>query len=314
MTITVEDVRTLIEVLETRPEWRDRFRLLVVDEVLQEVWNTLRRVTESVAELAEAQRRTEERVNALAEAQLRTEERLSRLEAVVAELAEAQRRAEERLERLEATVQALAEAQARTEQRLDALAEAQARTEERGRELTEAQRQFSEDLRRLGDTVLGLVQELRALVNWQRGEAGRREGEQYERLLIRRAPFLFNGGMGGSADEAFVRQWLAEKLASLLSEDMPEEANPFLADLIWWKGEQVIVVEASIQVNGYDVQRAQKRAETLRRAGLQAVGAVTGKEWAEWDTRWLAKESGVEWKVGDDVSGGWLAFRRLAAG
>jgi hypothetical protein len=34
------------------------------------------------------------------------------------------------------------------------------------------------------------------LVSWQRGEAGRREGERYERDVVRRALVLFHGGQG----------------------------------------------------------------------------------------------------------------------
>jgi hypothetical protein len=35
--------------------------------------------------------------------------------------------------------------------------------------------------------------QLQALLSWQRGEAGRREGERYERDVVRRAGVLFNG-------------------------------------------------------------------------------------------------------------------------
>ncbi|MFN3476331.1 MAG: hypothetical protein ACK4Z6_02080 [Candidatus Methylomirabilales bacterium] len=58
------------------------------------------------------------------------------------------------------------------------------------RELVEAQHRTEEQLRML-------TQEVRALVSWQKGEAGRRDGECYELEIVRRAPVLFNGGQGG---------------------------------------------------------------------------------------------------------------------
>jgi hypothetical protein len=89
------------------------------------------------------------------------------------------------------------------------------------------------------------------------------------------------------------------------------EADPFLADLLWWKGEQVAVVEISLQVDGYDVLRAGKRAETLRRAGAQVLPVVLGRGWASVEARVEALTRRVEWKVGSDLSEGFLAFRRV---
>jgi len=232
-----------------------------------------------VADLAEAQRRAEERIS-------RMEDRLSRLEAVVADLAEAQRRAEERISRLEAVVAELAEAQRRAEERLS----------------------------RLETSIQHLIEQVDRLVGWQQGTAGRLEGEHYERMLVKRAPVLFNRGQGGATDNPFVQEWLSDKLQHLLAEgELKDDENPFLADLIWRKGDQVLVVEASIHVDRRDVQRAALRAEVLRRVGLQARGMVVGEGWFGPSAREQAQALGVEWKVGDDYSEGWIAFRRLPA-
>jgi hypothetical protein len=59
----------------------------------------------------------------------------------------------------------------------------------------------------------------------------------------------------------------------------PEE-DLSLSDLLWWKGEQLAVVEISLQVNGQDVARAAQQATTLRQAGAQAVAVVIGETWA----------------------------------
>jgi hypothetical protein len=87
MTLVADEVQVLFQILESDPEWRDRFRLLLVDDTMQSVWDALNRLTGSVERLAQAQ--------------IETVDRLSRVEAVVADLAEAHRRAEERISRME---------------------------------------------------------------------------------------------------------------------------------------------------------------------------------------------------------------------
>jgi hypothetical protein len=163
--VTTEDLRDLIRLLETHPEWRAELRRLVLTDelldlprVVRQLAEAQRRTEERLAELAEAQCRTEARLAELAEAQRRTEERVGRLEVALAELAEAQRRTEERVGRLEVALAELAEAQRRTEARLAELAEAQRRTEERvGRlevalaELAEAQRRTEARLAELAE-------------------------------------------------------------------------------------------------------------------------------------------------------------------
>jgi hypothetical protein len=301
---------------------------------------------ESIRQLVEAQQRTEERLTALAEAQQRTEERLTalteaqqRTEERLTALAEAQQRTEERLtalteaqQRTEERLTALAEAQQRTEERLTALAEAQQRTEEhlqhteerlqrleaQMQRLTEAQQHTEERLAALTqaqqhteEQLRQLTEQVRMLVTWQRGEAGRRDGERYEREILRRSPFLFVGGEGGTTDQPEVRRRLVKTLGGLLASEFPAEEDPFLADLVWWKGEQLVVVEASLQINGSDVRRAVQRAATLRQAGAPVTAVVVGEEWAAPDTRERARALGVEWKVGADLSPGLLAFRQL---
>jgi hypothetical protein len=91
---------------------------------------------------------------------------------------------------------------------------------------------------------------------------------------------------------------------------LPAEEDPFLADLLWWKGQQVAVVEVSVQVNGTDVARAAARAATLARAGARALPVVVGDQWATLDTPQDAESVHVAWKVGADLSPGFLALRR----
>ena len=146
---------------------------------------------------------------------------------------------------------------------------------------------------------------------WQRGEAGQRDGERYERDTLRRAPALFNGGQGGSLDQPDIQQRLTTQLGSLLAVEMPHaEDDPFLADLIWWKGEQVAIIEVSLQVDRQDVSRAERRANTLKRSSAHAIAVVIGEQWATPEAREQAQVRQVEWKVDADLSEGFLSFRR----
>jgi len=221
---------------------------------------------------------------------------------------------EARLLRLEDTLVRLAEAQVRTETAVSRLAEAQVRTEEQLVRLETQVQALAEAQARTEAQLARQVTQLQTLMGWQQGEAGRREGERDERDVVRRAAVLFNGGDGGAPDQPEVQRRLAERMRPILAEGiLPSEADPFLADLLWWKGDRLAVVEVSLQVNGNDINRVMQRAGTLRRGGIQAMGVVIGEGWATLDSQERARALQVDWKVGDDLSPGFLAFRRLTS-
>ncbi len=149
----------------------------------------------------------------------------------------------------------------------------------------------------------------------QRGLEGQLRGAELERRVRRQAFRLFNGGEGGTADEprveARLREWLAGRIDP--TQRIRDIDDPTLADLIWWKGERVAVVEVSVQVNGEDVRRARLRAETLRQAGVDALPIVVGEGWATPDSRELAEQEGVAWKIGDELSQSFVTFRAINA-
>lgn len=188
---------------------------------------------------------------------------------------------------------------ARHSEAIERLAEAQRRTEQRVEELAEAQKQMAQQINRL--------------LEWQRGEAGRREGEHYEAQTVRRAMSVFLGGWGGSPAEPHMRARLGRWLARLYEEqeDLDPSTDPALADIIWWKGDEVFVVEVSLKVDAEDIRRAKQRAATLRKVGIGASPAVIGEDWAAGDVQALAMQEGVEWMVGRGLSPGFLRFRRL---
>jgi len=294
----------ILELLRTDPSFREEVRRLVLTDELLALPSKFDQLVAVVRELAEIQRQQGEQIRSLMEAQKRTEEQ-------VRVLAEAQRRTEEQLQRQAEQIQALTEAQRRTEEQLQ-------RQVEQIRALTETQRRTEEQLQALTQQVSALVaaharmeEALQWLINWQRGEMGRREGERYERHVIRRAPILFNGGEGGSPYEPMIQQRLASMLSREQREQLfhDEEGDPFLADLIWWKDGQVAVVEISLQVDGYDVIRASRRAQTLRNASIQAIAVVIGRDWANPDAYDAAIRYRVEWLIGSEMSEGLRRFR-----
>ena len=267
-----------LELLRTDQTFREDVRRQLLSEDLLALPGKFDHLTELVGQALSLLRETVGIVRDLVEAQRQTEERIGQLDG--------------RMDRVETALEQLIEAQQRTEDGLQ-------RQGEQIQALTQAQQRTEE--------------ELRWLVSWQRGEAGRRDGERYEREIIRRAPALFNGGQGGAPDQPSVQQRLAEQLRSLLAQGVFESVeDPFLADLLWWKNAQIAVVEISVQVNGDDVVRAARRAATLRRAGAPALAVVIGDDWALSDARERALARQVEWKVGSDLSEGFLAFRRLS--
>lgn len=153
---------------------------------------------------------------------------------------------------------------------------------------------------------------MRLSESWE-GEQGRRAGERYERWVVKRAPILIRGGMGGETDQPEVRRRLTQWLTRLDSDRLlkDEEADPTLADIIWWKGDQVLVVEVSLKVDAEGMHRVQRRAATLQQAGIRAIPVVIGERWLHSDVRDLALSEGVEWYVRGNMSPGFEAFRKL---
>ncbi len=183
------------------------------------------------------------------------------------------------------------------------------------RQNSELLRQHSVMLQHILEVQEHLLRDSQDLKEWRRGEEGRRAGERFELQTIRRAPRLMNGGVGGRTEEPHVRQQLTQWLQNLWQQEpdqYPEdEDDPTLADLIWWKDNQVAVLEISLKVNGYDVVRARRRADILRRAGVNAIPMVIGEEWASPESKMLAEQNAVEWLIKGDLSPGYIAFRRM---
>ena len=170
-------------------------------------------------------------------------------------------------------------------------------------EFREFRQQVNERFDRLETDLAGFKQETRerfdrlearqdrleasvdSISKWVQGERARRDGLDYQRRVIKRAWRTF----GGPEVAYQIDQWLAA--AGIDGNTIDPRIDPQEADLVWWKGRKIAVVEISIKVNGDDVERARLRADTLRQAGLDAIPFVIGAEWAHPETPENARKS-----------------------
>jgi chromosome segregation ATPase len=271
-----EDFESLSGVMRETAErtYHVEQRLDGLEAALTRLAEAQARTEERVEELAAAQKRTEAQVEELAAAQKRTEAQVEELaaaqkrtEARVEELAQAQVRTEERVGRLETAVAELAAAQKRTEARVEELAAAQARTEETLQALIERVDKIDQRLSRVEIKV------------------GDLRGDQLHRTYRERA----HGRFGAILRRVRVVEF--QEIEPQLEERLPEEDvdDLRLLDLIV-RGEQKglseraelwLAVEVSAVIDRGDVERAARRAASLRRAGYRAAAAVAGEERTE---------------------------------
>jgi hypothetical protein len=278
MAFTVEDFEDMLRILERNPEWQERMRRAILSRELLELPE---RLLALVQQLIESDARNSAQIAELTRTVQRHDEAIATLiqtvqrhDELIAELIQTVQRHDEQIAELVQVVRELAEAQRRTEARLE------------------------------------------RLENRLEGEIGRQSGERYEREVVASAPVFFYGGQGGGLGNPMVQDQLRLWLQPLFEQgvEISHLANPFRADIIWWKGDRVMVVEVGIKVSRDDVNRAAARAELLRRAGVNATPAVIGEEWGLPDVQALAQQEGVEWFVGDGLSQGFLEFRKLPDG
>ena len=142
-------------------------------------------------------------------------------------------------------------------------------------------------------------------------DADQSDRDLYVRHVLRLAPALFNGGQGGPTDRPEVQQRLVTALGTILGEELLEASvNLFLADLIWWKGDEIAVIDVSRCVDHHVIHESTQRAATLRRSGAEVIAIVIGEQWANFEAHDEAVRRQVEWKVGLELSPGFLDFRK----
>jgi hypothetical protein len=313
MAFTVEDFEDMLRILERNPEWQERMRRAILSRELLELPERLlalvqqliesdARNSAQIAELTRTVQRHDEAIATLIQTVQRHDELIAELiqtvqrhDALIAELIQTVQRQGEQIAELTRTVRRHDEILQHHDEQIAELVQVV-------RELAEAQRRTEARLERLENRL--------------EGEIGRQSGERYEREVVASAPVFFYGGQGGGLGNPMVQDQLRQWLQPLFEQgvEISNLANPFRADIIWWKGDRVMVVEVGIKVSRDDVNRAAARAELLRRAGVNATPAVIGEEWGLPDVQALAQQEGVEWFVGDGLSQGFLEFRKLPDG
>jgi len=313
MAFTVEDFEDMLRILERNPEWQERMRRAILSRELLELPERLlalvqqliesdARNSAQIAELTRTVQRHDEAIATLIQTVQRHDELIAELiqtvqrhDALIAELIQTVQRQGEQIAELTRMVRRHDEILQHHDERIAELVQVV-------RELAEAQRRTEARLERLENRL--------------EGEIGRQSGERYEREVVASAPVFFYGGQGGGLGNPMVQDQLRQWLQPLFEQgvEISHLANPFRADIIWWKGDRVMVVEVGIKVSRDDVNRAAARAELLRRAGVNATPAVIGEEWGLPDVQALAQQEGVEWFVGDGLSQGFLEFRKLPDG
>lgn len=222
--------------------------------MFEELGNTVtkaefRELNATVGRLAEAQERTEERVSQLAEGQASLVAAQARTEAQVAELTKAQ---------------------VRTEVQVAELTKAQVRTESRLAELTASQTQTQAELTELTKVVRTLVingerqaTRLDAVIGWNFETRFRDRLTAYLGRFMRRGRLLRNDEVLDSIEQA---------VDSREADDILR-ADAIASGLIDGAASHV-VVEVSVACGVDDIDRAERRAGILRKAGLPAVALV----------------------------------------
>ena len=331
----IVDEKAILRALEKRAEVREAIRRQILhDEFLQ--------LPELVRQLIEAQQHNEAQlqehnrlIRQLIESQQRHEAILQEHSRLLQQLIESQQRHEailqehtRQLQEHSRLLQQLIEAQQRHEailqehtrqlqehsRLLQQLIESQQRHEAILQEHARQLQELTAQVRRVVEVQEQLARDIHEIKKWQSDLDGRLRGDELEKDVRRRARSIFAGGRGGHTDSPPVRRQLKRWLRTLNGDDaiLESEADPQAADLIWIKGDKVIVVEVSVKVDRNDVNRAYERANTLRRAGVDAVPVVIGEEWTSDTVKDLAQSLTVEWYVQKKLSEGFIALRRIS--
>jgi len=235
------------------------------------------RMETAIANLAEAQARTEARIGELAEAQARTEARVEQIAKGQVQLWEAQGRLEERMGELAGRMGELAEAQARTEARVEQLAkgqvqlwEAQGRLEERMDQLTERMDGLTVQMGELAVAVKTTNSVLERLTIRTDAVVGRTFELQFrDRLTAYLGRFMRRGKL-------LANDTLLDTIEPVATDDEIDDflrADAVASGLIGGVPSHV-VIEVSSVGDFHDIERAQRRAAILGRAGLATVALV----------------------------------------
>ena len=165
----------------------------------------------------------------------------------------------------------LATAQARTEQRLEELATAQARTEQRLEELATALQDLATVQKEVAAILERFDTRISDLKGWQLELRYQERAVAYFGPLLRRMRVVSPNEM----EDELEAHLSTNEFQDLLQLDLLVSGQPRHrpdAPQVW------LAVEVSAMVDRHDVERARRRAATLRRAGYRAIPTVAGEQ------------------------------------
>ncbi len=282
---SVRDFSDMLRILEMQPEWRSRMRHAIFPEI--DVPRALEKLAESTAALQATLRDTRLESANFEKGQAAIQQDTQNLKAGQQELFQ-------RTDRLETGQQELRQE----------LREVKADVSVLKADVSVLKADVSvlkTDVSVLKTDVSVLktdVREIKSEMGVMRADVGNLKGKVHEAFYRDKAGAIFGVYLRGGRE---VTNQIADQLHDavingVITQD--EFIQVLTADLLWGgrartDGQEfVLVVEASWLAQLNDVERAQQRANVLRRLGLTALAVAAGNEWTD-DAATVAQEVGV---------------------
>ncbi len=242
MSFTVDDYHDLVRLVQQHPEWKSELRqLLLSDELLS--------LPDMVRELTASHQRAEERLAGVEKRLTGAEERLARAEERLSSVEERLSSVEERLSSVEERLSNVEERLSRLEITVQNLAEQVAK-------LVEAQQTMANDIGGLKGRMLELTYQ---------NKAGAYFGSLLRRMRLVEPHTLEN---------TLESRLTAEEFRDVLHLDLLVRGEPRQLSN---EAEVWLAVEVSSVIDQYDVDRADRRASLLRKAGYRVIPIVAGE-------------------------------------
>lgn len=242
MSFTVDDYHDLVRLVQQYPEWKSELRQLLLSDELLSLPNMVRELTASHQRAEERLAGTEKRLAGAEERLSRAEERLSGVE--------------ERLFNVEERLSNVEERLSGVEERLERLEMTVQKLTEQVAKLVEVQQTMADDIGGLKGRVLELT---------YRDKAGAYFGPLLRRMRMVEAHTLEN---------TLETRLTAEEFRDVLRLDLLVSGEPRQLS----NGAEVwLAIEVSSVIDQYDVDRANRRASVLRKAGYRVVPVVAGE-------------------------------------
>ncbi len=256
-----------LKALKEDPEFAADVRALLLSEDLLNLPPKFDRMEKKIDRIEHKVDKLEERTSRIEERQARSEERQVRLEERQARLEEKQDRLEKKVDKLEEDVFGLKQDVGTLKRDVDTL------------------KKDVDTLKKDVDILKKDVDILKKDVDILKKDVAYLKGSDRERWYRDKAHAVFGRLVlkGKPFEEKAVEiLWDAYKRGQISKEERDEVLS---SDLLW-SGERdgkfvVLVVEVSFTISQYDVERAKKRAEILRKLEILAIPVVGGVELAK---------------------------------